>query len=198
MNNENVSKDSQVRVERIDLPIAGMTCASCAAKVEKALASLPGVSKATVNFATEEATVVFHSGQMDIPQLIEKIKDLGYEAKLEKVLLPIQGMTCAACVNRVERTLRALKGVVRVNVNFATERASVEYLAGEVMVEDLKEAVREAGYAVLEVTDEDLVENEKRARERELFRLKSKFMTGAALLAPILILMYGETLLILI
>jgi len=195
MNKEERNKDSEIRVERMDLPIAGMTCASCAAKIEKALARVPGVSKAAVNFAAEEATVVFDPEQTDIPRLIEKIKDLGYDAKLEKVLLPIQGMTCAACVSRVEKALRALKGVARVNVNFATERASVEYLPGEVMVEDLKEAVRKTGYAVLEVTEEDLVEEEKRARGWELFRLKSKFMTGAALLAPILILMYGESLL---
>ena len=194
MNKEERNKDSEIRVERIDLPISGMTCASCAAKIEKALARVPGVSRSAVNFAAEEATVVFDPDQADIPQLIEKIKDLGYEAKLGKVLLPIQGMTCAACVSRVEKALRALKGVVRVNVNFATERASVEYLPGEVMIEDLKEAVRKAGYTVLEVTEEDLVEKEKRAREWELFRLKSKFMTGAALLAPILILVYGGSL----
>ena len=184
MNKEERNKDSEIRVERIDLPISGMTCANCAAKIEKALARVPGVSRSAVNFAAEEATVVFDPDQADIPQLIEKIKDLGYEAKLGKVLLPIQGMTCAACVSRVEKALRALKGVVRVNVNFATERASVEYLPGEVMIEDLKEAVRKAGYTVLEVTEEDLVEKEKRAREWELFRLKSKFMTGAALDSP--------------
>lgn len=189
------SKDSEIRVERIYLFIAGMTCASCAAKIERALASVPGVSKAAVNFAAEQATVVYDPDQSDISQLIGKVKDLGYKAKVEKALLPIQGMTCAACVNRVDRALRAVKGVVRVNVNFATERASVEYLPGQVMVEDLKEAVREAGYGVLEVTDEDLVEKEKRAREREVFRLKSKFLTGAFLLAPILILMYGESVL---
>jgi Cu+-exporting ATPase len=170
-----------------------MTCASCAAKIEKGLASVPGVSKATVNFAAEKATVVFHPDQTDISHLAERIKDLGYEAKVEKVLLPVRGMTCASCVDRVEKALRALKGVVRADVNFATETASVQYLPGEVTIRNLKKAIRDAGYEVLEVKEEDIVEKERLAREKEIFRLKLKFITGAALLVPILVLMYGET-----
>jgi Cu+-exporting ATPase len=130
--------------------------------------------------------------------LIEKVKDLGYGAKVEKVTLPVQGMTCASCVNKVEKALRSLKGVVSVSVNFATERASVEYIPEEVTITNLKRAVRDAGYQVLEVKvgdstlrEEDIVEKERLARERELSRLKWKFILGAILLIPILLLMYG-------
>ena len=165
-----------------------MSCASCAAKIEKGLSNVEGVSKATVNFASEKATVVFHPSQTDLSHLIEKVKDLGYGAKVEKVLLPIQGMTCASCVNKVEKALSSLKGVVHASVNFATERASVEYIPEEVTIRDLKKVVQEAGYQVLEVKEEDIVEKERLARERELSRLKWKFITGAILLAPILIL----------
>ena len=187
------SKNPERELERIDLPITGMSCASCAAKIEKGLSNVEGVSKATVNFASEKATVVFHPSQTDLSHLIEKVKDLGYGAKVEKVLLPIQGMTCASCVNKVEKALNSLKGVVHASVNFATERASVEYIPEEVTVRDLKRAVREAGYQVLEVKEEDIVEKERLAREAELSRVKWKFITGAFLLAPILILMYGAT-----
>ena len=187
------SKNPERELERIDLPITGMSCASCAAKIEKGLSNLEGVSKATVNFASEKATVVFHPFQTDLSHLIEKVKDLGYGAKVEKVLLPIQGMTCASCVNKVEKALNSLKGVVHASVNFATERASVEYIPEEVTVRDLKRAVQEAGYQVLEVKEEDIVEKERLAREAELSRVKWKFITGAFLLAPILILMYGAT-----
>jgi Cu+-exporting ATPase len=127
--------------------------------------------------------------------LIEKVKDLGYGAKVEKVILPIQGMTCASCVNKVEKALGSPKGVVHASVNFATERASVEYIPEEVTIRDLKKAVQDAGYQVLEVKEEDIVEKERLAREAELSRLKWKFITGAILLAPILILMYGGSLL---
>jgi len=189
------SKNPEKELERIDLPITGMSCASCALKIEKGLASVEGVSEATVNFAAEKATVVFHPDQTNLSHLIEKVKDLGYGAKVEKVLLPIQGMTCASCVNRVEKALSSLKGVVHASVNFATERASVEYIPEEVMIRDLKKVVQEAGYQVLEVKEEDIVERERIAREKELTRLKWKFIIGAILLVPILILMYGASLL---
>ena len=185
------SKNPNEGLQRIDLPIAGMSCASCALKIEKELASVEGVSKATVNFAAEKATVVFHPEQTGLSHLIEKVKDLGYDARSEKVLLPIQGMTCASCVNKVQKTLNAVKGVVHADVNFATERASVEYIPAEVTIRDLKKAVEEAGYQVLEVREEDIVEKERLAREAELSRLKLKFILGAILLAPILLLMYG-------
>ncbi len=189
------SKDSEKQLQRIDLPITGMSCASCALKIEKGLAGVEGVSKATVNFAAEKATVVFHPEQTNLPRLIDRVKDLGYGAKVEKVVLPIQGMTCASCVNKVQKALSSAKGVVQASVNFATERASVEYIPDEVSIRDLKKAVQEAGYEVLEVKEEDIVEKERLAREAELLRLKMKFITGAILLAPILILMYGGSLL---
>ena len=196
------TKESEKNLERIDLPITGMSCASCAARIEKGLSSVEGVSKAAVNFAAEKATVVFHPSQTDLSRLIEKVKDLGYGAKVEKVTLPVQGMTCASCVNKVEKALRSLKGVVSVSVNFATERASVEYIPEEVTIAELKRAVRDAGYQVLEVKvgdstlrEEDVVEKERLAREAELSRLRRKFITGAILFAPILILMYGASLL---
>jgi Cu+-exporting ATPase len=147
-------KNLKEELERIDLPISGMSCASCALKIEKGLAKVEGVSKATVNFAAEKATVVFHPDQTDLSHLIDKVKDLGYGAKSEKVVLPIQGMTCASCVNKVEKALNSLKGVVQASVNFATERASVEYIPEEVSIRDLKKVVEEAGYQVLEVKEE--------------------------------------------
>lgn len=182
-------------LDRIDLPITGMSCASCAARIEKGLAAVEGVSKASVNFASEKATVAFYPARTDLAHLIEKVKDLGYGARVEKVLLPIQGMTCASCVNKVQKALSSLKGVTQASVNFATERASVEYIPGEVTIGDLKKAVEEAGYQVLEVKEEDIVEKERVAREADLLKLKMKLITGAVLLAPILVLMYGAPLL---
>src|SRR4030067_2128745 len=130
-------------LERLDIPLTGMSCASCAAKIEKGLAGVEGVSKASVNFAAEKATIVFHPTQTDLPHLIDKVKDLGYGAKVEKISLPVQGMTCASCVNKVEKALRSVKGVIQASVNFATERASVEYVPDLITVRDLKKAVQE-------------------------------------------------------
>jgi len=188
------SDGSKEKLEHIDLPITGMSCASCAAKIEKGLAGMEGVSQATVNFAAEKATVLFRPDKTNLSNLIEKVKDLGYGAKLEKITLPIQGMTCASCVKKVEKALHSIKGVLQVSVNLATERASVEYIPEVVAIRDLKKAVQDAGYQVLEVKEEDIVEKEKVTREGELSRLKWKFVFGVILLIPILILMYGTSL----
>jgi P-type Cu+ transporter len=187
------SGESEKNLERVDLPITGMSCASCAARIEKGLGTVEGVSEAAVNFAAEKATVFFDPDKTDLPHLIDKVKDLGYEARVEKILLPIRGMSCASCVNKVEKALRSIKGVTQVSVNFATERASVEYLPGEVTLGDLKRAVQDAGYEVLEVEEEDLVEKERLAREADLSRLRWKFIIGLILLLPILFLMYGAS-----
>jgi Cu+-exporting ATPase len=189
------SKDSGKGLERIDLPITGMSCASCALKIEKGLTKVEGVSQANVNFAAEKATVFFYPDQTDVSHLIDKVKDLGYGAKMEKVVLPIQGMTCASCVKKVENALSSVKGVVQAGVNFATERATVEYIPEVVTIKDLKKAVQDIGYQVLEVKEEDLVEKERLVREAELSLLKKKFIIGALLLVPILIFMYGASLL---
>jgi len=189
------SNRSEKELKRIDLPITGMSCASCAIRIEKGLSSLEGVSQANVNFAAEKATVFFHPDLTEVSRLVEKVKELGYGARTEKILLPVQGMTCASCVKRVEKALGSIKGVVHADVNFATSRASVEYLPGEATVRDLKQAVEEAGYHVLDVREEDIVEKERLAREAELSRLRVKFIVGAVLLTPILILMYGASLL---
>jgi Cu+-exporting ATPase len=121
----------------------------------------------------------------------KKEKGVGGGEKIERVILPIRGMSCASCVNRVERAIRSLKGVLQVNVNLASESASIEYLPERVSIEDFKKVVRDSGYQVLETEEEDLVEKERRVREAELSRLKQKFIIGAFLLIPILILMYG-------
>ena len=189
------SKNPDRRLERIDLPITGMSCASCATRIEKGLSGVEGVSQASVNFAAEKATVFFHPDQTNLPKLKDKLKDLGYGTRTEEVLLPVQGMTCASCVSRVEKALRCVKGVIQVGVNFATARAWVEYIPGEATVRDFKKAVEEAGYEILEVKEEDIVEKERLAREADLSRLRDKFIVGAILLTPILILMYGASLL---
>jgi len=119
-----------------------MSCASCAAKVEKGLANVEGVTKATVNFAAEKATVFFHPAQTDVFPFNRQGEGPGLRSKVEKVVLPIQGMTCASCVNKVEKALGSVKGVVRAGVNFATERASVEYIPEEVSIRDLKRLLK--------------------------------------------------------
>jgi Cu+-exporting ATPase len=125
-------------------PVEGMTCASCVARVEKALRRVPGVVEATVNLATETASV---TAEVDTPRaaLVAAVEGAGYGVPREELALGIEGMTCASCVGRVEKALRGVPGVLEATVNLATERAHVQ-TAGGVSVDALMTAVEKAGY----------------------------------------------------
>jgi len=128
----------------ISFSVAGMTCASCAARVEKALAKVPGVRSAAVNLATEKATVELASG-VPMRQLAAAVEHEGYAVPTATTDLAIGGMTCASCVNHVEKALLKVPGVVAATVNLATEKAQVVAQA-EVAPTALIEAVRKEGY----------------------------------------------------
>ena len=126
-------------------PVEGMTCASCVARVEKVLARLPGVSSATVNLATEIATL--RSGpELQAHAITEAVERAGYSVPPQTVTLEIDGMTCASCVARVEKALSKVEGVVSAQVNLATETAQVQFASGMVGVDALVAAVDRAGY----------------------------------------------------
>jgi Cu+-exporting ATPase len=164
------------------IPIAGMTCASCVKTVENALSRVPGVANSTVNFATEKATVVYDASVTRLAKLVSSVREAGYEVILERVTLPIEGMTCASCVRTVERALSRVQGVVTASVNLATERATVEYIPEEASLADFKRAISEAGYRVLEVTEEEeVVDWERKAREREIRGLRNRFVFAGAI-----------------
>ena len=131
---------------RFTLPIEGMTCASCVQRVERALAAVPGVQSVSVNLATEKA-----SGQAQrtvTPGMLDAaINKAGYHVGATTQTLAIEGMTCASCVGRVEKALKAVPGVLDASVNLATEKAQVRIASGT-RVEALVKAVEKAGYHV--------------------------------------------------
>ena len=126
------------------LPVQGMTCASCVARVEKALAATPGVRQASVNFATEEASVQADA-EVSLATLTAAVKKAGYDVGEQTLTLNIGDMTCASCVSRVEKALKQVPGVLAASVNLATETAEVRLLAGT-SPETLLAAVEKAGY----------------------------------------------------
>jgi Cu+-exporting ATPase len=107
---------------RLSLAVEGMTCASCAGRVERALAALPGVAEASVNLATERAEVAF-DGPADPRAAASAVEAAGYAVPEETAELAVEGMHCASCVGRTERALLAVPGVLEAAVNLATERA---------------------------------------------------------------------------
>jgi len=166
----------------LSLPIEGMTCASCAGRIERALSRLPGVAAVRVNLAAETAEV---TGTAPVPALVEAVTKAGYAVPEQRFDLAIGGMTCASCAGRVERALRRVPGVLEAGVNLATERATVRAVKG---VEEaaLAAAVTRAGYRVVEATaaGEDAEAVRARRAQREL-------LIAGVLTAPFLFGMLG-------
>jgi Cu+-exporting ATPase len=177
--------------QQIELPITGMTCASCARTVERTLKKTEGVENANVNFATERASVAFDPAQVDVNTMIERIDKAGYGVAQATMELPITGMTCASCVRNVERALKKPSGVLSVNVNLATEKATVTYLPGTARRSDLVKAVEAAGYGVLDVSGANKgeeIDAERAARQAEIDRQQRRFVVGVIFTVPLFIL----------
>src|SRR5215203_10553 len=171
------------RLARITIPVTGMTCASCVRRVERTLSEKEGVAEASVNFAAEKASVTYDPTTTNPDDLIGAIRDAGYGADVRETNFSVTGMTCASCVGRVERALEKVPGVLEASVNLANERATVEYLAGEVEPRDLEMAIEGAGYGVVREEDSSVEDS----HEREYRKLKSDFLLAAALTALILL-----------
>ena len=167
-----------------------MSCAACVRRVEEGLRSIEGVKNASVNFATEKAFVEFDPALVGPDAMADTIHDLGYEVvsrelagpgAMEKTTVSIGGMTCAACVRRVEMALKDVPGVAEAAVNLATGRGTVTHGSDWAGLGGLRKAVTEAGYeylGVLDATREDPIE---KAREKELRELTVKFIAGIIL-----------------
>lgn len=165
-----------------------MTCAVCVGRVEKGLCQTPGVLSASVNYAMETARVEFDKDKVSISELQRKVQDLGYEAILdysglasEKVIVSVGGMTCAACVRRVEKALKEVEGVLDVSVNLATSRATVIHKPQWAGFSALAQRVADAGYEYLGELKDSSTDPIEVARTRELADLKLKVAMGAVL-----------------
>ncbi len=174
----------------LTLPVQGMTCASCVSHVEKALASVDGVSTATVNLATEQATIVLHK---PVPHtiLVEAIEDAGYEVPRRKLELAVEGMTCASCVARVEKALLTVPGVSGASVNLASERATVS-AGAEVSAANLKAALAAAGYTARALEGTDHGEAHATRKKAEHAALARDVSIAAALTLPVFVLEMGS------
>ncbi len=170
----------------LDLPISGMTCAACAARLEKQLNKLPGV-EAAVNFAAEKAHIRFATSETAAQQLIQAVRRTGFDVAPQTAELAIEGMTCAACVARIEKVLNQLPGV-SATVNLATETARMNYTPGLVAVESLIAAVERAGYRAS--LRSEAGHAAEKARRAERYRHERRlFWISAALSLPLLLQM---------
>jgi Cu+-exporting ATPase len=173
----------------LELGVQGMTCASCVGRVERGLNKVEGVENATVNLATERATVQYDPALTSPQALLDSVKDTGYQPVTSTLDLGVQGMTCANCVGRVERALGKVEGVLSATVNLATERATVQYLPSAVSVGQLKAAVRDSGYEVLDTAaGRDRSDTERSAKEKEVADLWRSVRFSAVFAVPLLLI----------
>ena len=172
-----------------DLPISGMTCASCAGRVERALRKVSGAEHVSVNLATEQARV--QAPADSLPALVDAVRSAGYGVPTRAVELQIGGMTCASCVGRVERALGKLAGVEQVSVNLASERAHLEVLQA---LDDnlLISAVEKAGYsASLPLPDKDDQQQAQRRLRKERLAVVAALVLAMPLVLPMLVQPFG-------
>lgn len=176
-------------MDKKTVKISGMTCAACARRVEKAVSKLDGVAVANVNLASEKLTVEFDPQRTGLPVIKEAVEHAGYGVIEERanntVTIPIGGMTCAACVRRVEKAISGLDGVVKASVNLATEKATVEYDSTKIRLSAIKQAIEKAGYKALEI-EKNTVDEDRLRKQKEIKSLWIKFTIAAIFGLPLL------------
>ena len=176
------------------LNISGMSCVSCAQKIEKALSKVTGVDKVSVNFTNEKAIVEFDDSSVKSRDLEKLITNLGYKVIREKqkdgangiVKLNINGMSCANCARKIEKALKEKKGVITANVNIGTETATVTFDPSQLTASDIIHKIEELGYRA-EIVDKEDIDNEKEERKKEIKKLLRLFLVSACLSIPLVL-----------
>jgi copper ion binding protein len=202
-------KPSAPMTTSLTMPIEGMSCASCVAKIERGLKELPGVIEASVNLATEKAKVEYEPHRTTPVAIQDKIRSLGFTPvglpapkDVETLTIPIEGMSCASCVAKIERGLAAVPGVKNASVNLATEKATVDYQPGVADLAMIKEAIRGLGYQpAMPVTTQGLslmpatlqrngpgTDTRDQRKQAAYRNLQIRFWVATALTVPVMIL----------
>ncbi len=176
---------NQMNTTERQLPISGMTCASCASRIEKVLKRAPGVEDAQVNFGSTSATIRYDADQQSTGGLIELIRGTGFDVPEQTTQLPIIGMTCASCATRLEKVLGRMEGVLDAQVNYANESAVVHHL--EVPREVLASAIEGAGFSVPAVSESDDSAEPANADQAAHNSLRQRLWVAAGLSALIFV-----------
>lgn len=172
--------------------IIGMTCASCAQKIEKEASKIYGVDSSSVNFATEKLSVQFDEQIVTTQDIQNAIKNIGYEAVHDdikkKITIAIEGMSCASCAQKIEKTLKKTDGIISANVNFATEKVSLEYNPSQIRISQIKAVIVDLGYKALESIGAASVDEDKERKEKEVKALWFKCIIASIFSIPLLYL----------
>ena len=172
--------------QQLTLPITGMTCANCVATIERNLKKLDGVQQASVNLATERASLEYDPTQLSQKAILERIRRAGYDVAWAETEWTIQRLSDDNDARRLEHSLQSLSGVEEARVNLATERARVRYIPTVVRRSEIQEAIRGAGFDSVE-SEGGVDDVEGMARRREIQHQKRLLITGLSLTTPLFI-----------
>jgi Cu+-exporting ATPase len=168
------------------IPVTGMTCSACAARIEKALGRADGITSAAVNFATEKADVHWDSALLNNRDVNQLIENTGFGIGTEVIRFAVGGMTCSACANRIEKALNKLPGVTEASINLSTELASVSTVAGSLTPDALFKTVEATGYTATALADTDTTTD---LAEQQLEKEKKTLTLSIALTLPLVLQM---------
>ena len=184
-------------VQQETVIVKGMTCAACVNAVERRVRKLDGIVRADVNLATEKMELEYDEALLTADQITEAVTKAGYVLErpvtAKQVVIPISGMTCAACSNRVEKVLNKVEGVESATVNLLTEKAEIHYDPERVRISQLKQAVTKAGYTPLEIETGVTSDSHQDEKERERKVLLIKLVVAMTFALPLIVVAMGHS-----
>lgn len=184
-------------MKKIDVGITGMTCASCATRIEKSLRETEGVKNAAVNLASERALVDYDENKVSEEVLKSRIKETGYgvidEGSKEEVSaeFDITGMTCASCATRIEKGIMNIPGITTASVNLSSEKAFVKFDPNKAGSDEILKKIESTGYKA-RLKSEEAIESEKELREKEIRRQRTLLISSAILSMPLFFAMLSN------
>ncbi len=189
---------NSVRVQKAVYAVQGMTCAACVRRMENAVSELNGVRKVAVNLATETMTVEWDQNAIQPESFIQAVQQAGYSVRHKtrpgEIELAVQGMTCAACVRRVENAVTALDGVLQAHVNLASETVQVRFAPEKVNPDDMIRAIRNAGYHAFAPQDDlgSATQAQRREMLARLAAIRAKLFLAAGFTVPLFVISMGK------
>lgn len=175
-------------VKSITLPVTGMTCANCAATIERQVRKLPGIEVANVNLASEKLSVTFDPALLDEQGIISRVQKVGYGIATGKTELPITGLRDNSDAVSLEKLLAKQNGVLAAGVSYGTERATLEYVPGMTSIAELAGVIRKAGFDFVQVGEAESIEDvEAKARAHEVSRQKRLLIIGLVFTLPLVV-----------
>ena len=178
-------------MKKASMKIEGMSCSACANRIERIVNKLDGVEKGAVNFAAETLALEYDESAIELGQVEAAIEKAGFKVKknIKDYTFKVEGMTCSACANRVERVTQKIEGVELAVVNFATEKLTIKLDADVASYGQVKVAVEKAGFQL--VSEEDAIKGEEKKRD-EASKLLIRFIISLIFAVPLLIISMGH------